>query len=73
MVASVPWGAEAPAAGDGKRRAITVDQFEAVFTLCDDRDEWDGLVGALWHRTRLLARFAVVPDQAPALGYILGR
>jgi WD40 repeat protein/transcriptional regulator with XRE-family HTH domain len=49
-------GLEAPAAGDGKRRAVIVDQFEAVFTLCDDEDERNGLVGALCE----LARTALV-------------
>jgi WD40 repeat protein len=47
---------EAPAAGTAKRRAIIVDQFEAVFTLCDDEDERNGLVGALCE----LARAALV-------------
>lgn len=49
-------GAEAPAAGEGKRRAVIVDQFEAAFTLCDDEDERNELVGALC----ALARTALV-------------
>jgi WD40 repeat protein/transcriptional regulator with XRE-family HTH domain len=49
-------GLGAPAIEDGKRRAVIVDQFEAVFTLCDDEDERSGLVGAL----RELARTALV-------------
>ena len=47
---------EPPAAGGGKRRAVIVDQFEAAFTLCDDEDERNGLVGALCE----LARSALV-------------
>ena len=47
---------EAPAAGNGKRRAVIVDQFEAVFTLCDDDDRRNGLIGALCE----LARTALV-------------
>ena len=47
---------QAQAAGDAKRRAVIVDQFEAVFTLCDDEDERSGLVGALCE----LARAALV-------------
>ena len=47
---------EAAAAGDARRRAVIVDQFEAVFTLCDDEDERNGLVGALCE----LARTALV-------------
>src|SRR6201996_2233967 len=35
-----------PVAGDATG-ALIVDQFEAVFTLCDDEDERNGLVGAL--------------------------
>jgi WD40 repeat protein/transcriptional regulator with XRE-family HTH domain len=43
-------------AGDARRRAVIIDQFEAVFTLCDDEDERNGLVGALCE----LARTALV-------------
>jgi WD40 repeat protein/transcriptional regulator with XRE-family HTH domain len=49
-------GLETPAAGDGQRRAVIVDQFEAAFTLCDDEEERNGLVGALCE----LARTALV-------------
>ena len=49
-------GPEAPAVGDGTRRAVIVDQFEAAFTLCDDEDERNGLVAALCE----LARTALV-------------
>lgn len=49
-------GPEAPATGGGERRAVIVDQFEAVFTLCDDEDERTGLIGALCE----LARTALV-------------
>jgi WD40 repeat protein len=47
---------DAQGAGDAGRRALVVDQFEAVFTLCDDEDERNGLVGALCE----LARTALV-------------
>ncbi len=49
-------GPEAQDAGDGKRQAVIVDQFEAVFTLCDDEDARNELVGALCE----LARSALV-------------
>jgi WD40 repeat protein len=42
----------APAAGDARRRALIVDQFEAVFTLCGDEDERSRLIGALCERAR---------------------
>ena len=42
--------------GTARRRAVIVDQFEAVFTLCDDEDERAGLIGALCE----LARTALV-------------
>jgi WD40 repeat protein/transcriptional regulator with XRE-family HTH domain len=40
---------ESPAAGTGDdvRHAVVVDQFESAFTLCADRAEQDGLIGAL--------------------------
>jgi WD40 repeat protein len=47
---------EAPAAGDARRRAVIIDQFEAAFTLCDDEGERNGLVSALSE----LARTALV-------------
>jgi WD40 repeat protein len=49
-------GSGAPAVEDGRQRAVIVDQFEAAFTLCDDEDERNGLVGALCE----LARTALV-------------
>jgi WD40 repeat protein len=44
------------AAADGARQAVVVDQFEAVFTLCDDEQERGRLIGALCE----LARSALV-------------
>ena len=38
---------EAAGAAGGERRAVVVDQFEAVFTLCDDEAERSRLIGAL--------------------------
>jgi WD40 repeat protein len=46
----------AAAAGDVRRQAVMVDQFEAIFTLCDDEDERNALIGALCE----LARCALV-------------
>jgi WD40 repeat protein len=34
-------------AADGERRTVVVDQFEAVFTLCDDEEERSRLIGKL--------------------------
>jgi WD40 repeat protein/transcriptional regulator with XRE-family HTH domain len=45
-------GPGTPAAVGVRPRAVIVDQFEAVFTLCDDEDERNGLVGALCELTR---------------------
>jgi hypothetical protein len=65
--AAVTWTAKvAPTTtnGDGKRQAVVVDQFEAVFTLCADDGERSGLIGALCElarqtlvRTRVARRF----------------
>jgi WD40 repeat protein len=49
-------GPGAPAAGEARRRALIVDQFEAVFTLCDDEEMRNALIGALCE----LARSALV-------------
>jgi WD40 repeat protein len=43
-------------AADGGRQAVVVDQFEAIFTLCDDEQERGRLIGALCE----LARSALV-------------
>jgi WD40 repeat protein len=52
----IPEEAGPEAAGGDARRAVIVDQFEAVFTLCADEHERTGLVGALCE----LARTALV-------------
>ena len=61
---------EASAAGDGKRRAVIVDQFEAVFTLCDDEDERNGLVVALCELAR--AALVVLALRADFYGQAIG-
>ena len=64
-------GPDAPAAGDAGRRAVIVDQFEAVFTLCDDEDERNALVGALCELARsVLVVLALRADfYGRAIGY----
>ena len=49
-------GSGGAAAGNGGRQVVMVDQFEAVFTLCDDEHERGRLIGALCD----LARNALV-------------
>jgi len=64
-------GPDAPAAGDAGRRAVIVDQFEAVFTLCDDEDERNALVGTLCELARsVLVVLALRADfYGRAIGY----
>ena len=68
-------GQEAHAVAGGKRRAVIVDQFEAVFTLCDDEDERNGLVSTLCElaRTALVVLALRADFYGQAIGYPLLR